>query len=105
MTSRVFALHWLAAVCRLSMHEKGKKRAKSVKSLILCSLIGSRLWHLVAVVQAKFEVCFDKRSTAARLLQSEVSTSSEIESPGLLALASIAQKSPSKSTLSVVLYV
>ena len=27
MASRVCALHWLAAVCRLSLHEKGKKRA------------------------------------------------------------------------------
>jgi len=31
MTSRVFALRWLAAVCRPLLHEKGKKRAKSVK--------------------------------------------------------------------------
>jgi hypothetical protein len=34
------------------MREKGKKRAKSVKSLISGLLIGSGLGHLVAVVQA-----------------------------------------------------
>src|SRR5215472_13245348 len=40
-TSRLFALHRLVAVCRLSMHEKGKKRAKSVKCLIPGSLVGT----------------------------------------------------------------
>jgi len=55
MTSRFFAFYQLVPVCRLSMREKGKKRAKSVKCLIPGSLIGSGLGHLVAVVQAKFE--------------------------------------------------
>ena len=47
MTSRVLALHWLAAVCRLSLHEKGKKNAKSVKCLISGLLIDIGLGHLV----------------------------------------------------------
>jgi hypothetical protein len=34
MTSRVSGLHWLASRCGLSLHEKGKKRARQVKSLI-----------------------------------------------------------------------
>ena len=52
MTSGSSPLYHLVPVCRLSMREKGKKRAKSVKSLISGLLIGSGLGHLVAVVQA-----------------------------------------------------
>ena len=53
MTSRVLALDWLAAACRLSLHEKGKKRASLVKLLIPDSFVDSAVRHLVAVIQAK----------------------------------------------------
>jgi hypothetical protein len=62
MTSRVFALHWLAADCRLSLHEKGRKRAKSVKidSLFThhCRPQASRLRSY----KPSSNACFDKRS-------------------------------------------
>ena len=41
MTSSLFCLLALAPTCRLSLHEKGKKRAKSVKCLIPGSLVGT----------------------------------------------------------------
>ena len=53
MTSRVLALHWLAAVCRLSMHEKGKKRASFAKSLIPDSLVGTAVRYLVSVIKSQ----------------------------------------------------
>ena len=53
MTSRVLALHWLAAVCHLSMHEKGKKRASLAKLLIPDSLVGTAVRHLVAVIKSQ----------------------------------------------------
>jgi len=55
MTSRFFALYQLVPVCRLSMREKGKKRAKSVKCLISGLLVGSGLGISLRVVRAKFE--------------------------------------------------
>jgi hypothetical protein len=48
-------LHWLALGCGVSLREKGKKRARSLKSLILGSLVIPALRHLVAVVQTGFE--------------------------------------------------
>src|SRR5215467_1204096 len=55
MTSRVSVLHRYVANCRLSMHEKGKKRAKCCKSLIRGSLISATVRHFISVVQAQFE--------------------------------------------------
>ena len=55
MTSIVSALHWLASRCGFWLHEKGKKRAKSVKSLIPGLLIGAALGHLIAVVQSVYK--------------------------------------------------
>ena len=55
MASSVFALHRLVAVCRLSLLEKGKKRAKCGKCLILSSLIRATSPHLIAVGQAQIE--------------------------------------------------
>src|SRR5215471_11756162 len=55
MTSRVSVLHRYVARCRLSMHEKGKKRAKWRKSLIRGSLISAAVRHFISVVQAQFE--------------------------------------------------
>jgi len=58
MTSSLFCLLALALICRLSLHEKGKKRAKRGKYLIPGSLILGAFCHLVAVVQAQFERMF-----------------------------------------------
>ena len=55
MTSRVSVLHRCVANCRLSMHEKGKKRAKSRKSLIRASLISTAFRHSISVVQAHLD--------------------------------------------------
>lgn len=60
MTSRALALHWLAAVCRLSLHEKGKKRAMSLFLVPLdmefwAALVGAILGLLISVVQTRFK--------------------------------------------------
>ena len=49
MTSSLFCLLALAPTCRLSLHEKGKKRAKCGNCLITRR---TAVQHLVAVVQA-----------------------------------------------------
>ena len=45
----------LAAGCGLSLREKGKKRARLGKSLILGLLVIPALRHLIAVIQTSFE--------------------------------------------------
>ena len=59
MTSIVSALHRLARCCRLSLHEKGKKRAMSLFSVPLhvefCSLVGGTFGHLTLIVQSRFK--------------------------------------------------
>ena len=47
MTSRVFALHWLVAVCRISTQEKGKVRQ------VLSSAFTSAFKELDPILQFK----------------------------------------------------
>jgi hypothetical protein len=77
MASRVCALHWLAAVCRLSLHEKGKKRARRPKSLIRSSLIYSPSSISFGQRKPSSKACRERRSRA--ILKSLVST---IAGPG-----------------------
>jgi hypothetical protein len=58
MASSVFALHRLVAVCRLSLHEKGKKRAKSVKCLIPGSGISSDSGISLRLYKLSPNACF-----------------------------------------------
>jgi hypothetical protein len=55
ITSEASALRLLAPGCSLSLREKDKNRARSVKSLILDSPVIPAIRHLVAVVQTGFE--------------------------------------------------
>ena len=56
MTSRLSDLHRFVPSCRLSLHEKGKKRAKWRKCLILGSLIITALRHYNWFNKAAFAV-------------------------------------------------
>jgi hypothetical protein len=71
MASSVFALHRIVGVCRLSLHEKGKKRAKCGKCLILGSLIRATLRISLRSGKPRLNARFDKRSRAACLSESE----------------------------------
>jgi hypothetical protein len=80
MTSRFFSLHRLVLVCRLSRHQKGKKRATCGKCLILSSLIRATLWHLIAVGQAQIERLL-RQAIKGRLSESEHGARIEHDDP------------------------
>jgi hypothetical protein len=60
MTSKVFTLHWLVAVCRLSMQEKGKKRAKCGKCLVPVHSSVQPSGISLRSHKLSLRVCFDK---------------------------------------------